>query len=723
MSAAGALDPDPVARLLQPIRTAVDARRALDTALEAGLALTGTSAGFVALVRPGSDLQVRATAGLIEAIAAGLRSDGGAERASISAEGTVFPVRAADTGDGGRVLVGMEAPEQELDRAAPVVLLGLARAAWALRDQRRSAEVQRLHATAQRVAAASLDLRSVLTEIVRDAVELLAADSGDMLLADRERSVLRVVAVADFSEEMVGFEMGLDEGVSARAMAARRTTIVDDYGRYRHRVRSLDRYGFRAVLCAPLIARGEAIGALNVHATHPGRRFTAEDAALLTTFADHAAIAIDNARRYENEAQLAKDLRRVNEELERALTLQQRVVQQVLADRGPGAVAAELSHLLRVPVVVQDHLFRVLGGASPTGGDDDWMAVAVPRAIGTSSELERELEAAATTRSPVAITGLDAGRGRVVVPVGTGGGASGYLVLGSATELGSLDRALVEVAATGVALELAKLRTRSEAELRVQGDLVEDLVTGRFTSAEAIAARAAAAGYDLSEPRLVLALRVDADRPEDGAKGIRRQMLDVLRVELASSSAASIVGSHGEHVVALLAERTGAEPVKLAEELRSLLERDVGGSVSVGVGGSCSDPASYTRAFASAANAVDAMARLGKRGVVVEAERLGVDRIVIEASDRAELEAFARRTLAPLLGEAAQRGDLLPTLRAYVDSGFNQRETARRCFLHFNTVAYRLRRIEVLLAHDLDDPGTRLDLTFALRIGALLDLF
>jgi DNA-binding PucR family transcriptional regulator len=398
------------------------------------------------------------------------------------------------------------------------------------------------------------------------------------------------------------------------------------------------------------------------------------------------------------------------------------VVQQVLADRGPGAVAAELADLLRAPVVVQDQLFRVLGGASPTG-EDDWTPIAIPRDLGSSTELERELAGSTTTRAPVAIPASETRPGRLVVPVSTGAEVSGYLVLGSGVELGSLGRALVEVAATGVALELAKLRTRSEAELRVQGDLVEDLVTGRFTSPESIEARAAVAGYDLSERRLVLAFRVETDGSDSGTKGMLREMLGVLRAELVSSPSASIVGSHGDHVVVLLDEKTGSEPEKLAEELRSLVERDAGGSVSVGIGGSCADAGSFARAFASAASAVDAMAHLGKRGVVVEAERLGVDRLVIEANDRVELEAFAHRTLAPLLREAGQRGDLLETLRVYVDSGFNQREAARRSFLHFNTVAYRLRRIETLLGGDLDDPGTRLDITFALRIGSLLDLF
>jgi DNA-binding PucR family transcriptional regulator len=42
--------------------------------------------------------------------------------------------------------------------------------------------------------------------------------------------------------------------------------------------------------------------------------------------------------------------------------------------------------------------------------------------------------------------------------------------------------------------------------------------------------------------------------------------------------------------------------------------------------------------------------------------------------------------------------------------------------VHFNTVAYRLRRIEEILEVDLDDPRARLDLTLALRIATLAGL-
>src|SRR5688572_10050041 len=115
-----------------------------------------------------------------------------------------------------------------------------------LRDQ-----LDLLLVTARRVAE-SLELDTVLTSIVEDARTLLGADSGDILLWDRERDAFRVVAVAEFPPEMIGFEFPSGEGLSSQAILAQRTIEVADYRTYEHRIRALDGYDFGSVLCAPL---------------------------------------------------------------------------------------------------------------------------------------------------------------------------------------------------------------------------------------------------------------------------------------------------------------------------------------------------------------------------------------------------------------------------------------------------------------------------------------
>ena len=251
-------------------------------------------------------------------------------------------------------------------------------------DRRRSVQLDRLLATAVRVTE-SLDLDTVLTAIVDDARSLLGADSGDILLWDRERDRLRVVAVSRHPADLLDFEMAFGEGLSTQAILAQRTIWVDDYATSEHRARALDRYAFGSVICAPLIFRGEAIGALNLHATQGGHRFGADDADLLAVFAAHAAIAIDHARRFENEVKLGRELADTNAELSRSLVVQQRLAEQVLLDAGPAGIAEVLAADLGRRVVIQDHIRRVIAGASPDGGDD-WRRLVEP---GAGAEAER----------------------------------------------------------------------------------------------------------------------------------------------------------------------------------------------------------------------------------------------------------------------------------------------------------------------------------------------
>jgi PucR C-terminal helix-turn-helix domain/GGDEF-like domain len=85
----------------------------------------------------------------------------------------------------------------------------------------------------------------------------------------------------------------------------------------------------------------------------------------------------------------------------------------------------------------------------------------------------------------------------------------------------------------------------------------------------------------------------------------------------------------------------------------------------------------------------------------------------------ADGEGFMRVRLGPLLeGSPAQR-ELLETLRAYLATGKNANEAARRLAVHRNTLLYRLRRVQELLGLDWDDADAVFALDLALRLHAL----
>jgi DNA-binding PucR family transcriptional regulator len=146
------------------------------------------------------------------------------------------------------------------------------------------------------------------------------------------------------------------------------------------------------------------------------------------------------------------------------------------------------------------------------------------------------------------------------------------------------------------------------------------------------------------------------------------------------------------------------------------------GTVTIALGGTCERPDDYAPAFVEARRALDVMLKLGRGGSIIGARELGPYGLLLRASTRDDLEAFARDALAPLLDhDRRHAAELTRTLRVYLEEGRVQRRVAARCFIHVNTVVYRIRRIERLLGRSLRDPATVFDLTLALRILDVLD--
>ena len=127
------------------------------------------------------------------------------------------------------------------------------------------------------------------------------------------------------------------------------------------------KFGHRTILSVPLIREGRALGAILVRRTEV-RPFQPTDIALLTTFADQAAIAIENVRLFEAEQQRTRELRKSLEELR---ATQDRLVQtEKLASLGQltAGIAHEIKNPLNfvnnfsgVSVELIDELHEVLG--------------------------------------------------------------------------------------------------------------------------------------------------------------------------------------------------------------------------------------------------------------------------------------------------------------------------------------------------------------------------
>lgn len=183
-----------------------------------------------------------------------------------------------------------------------------------------------------------LDLNKLLREILHSAVGVLKASAGSLLLWDEVTNEL-VFAVTDGGggEALEGQRMPADRGIAGWVFTQRQPNIV-------HEVRSNERFystideslGYRtsSLIAVPMITKGQVIGVLEVLNKESGERFNESDRDILYALAGQAAIAIVNARLYQE----------VRDEQDRIIALEEDVRKELARDfhDGPAQTLAAM---------------------------------------------------------------------------------------------------------------------------------------------------------------------------------------------------------------------------------------------------------------------------------------------------------------------------------------------------------------------------------------------
>lgn len=153
------------------------------------------------------------------------------------------------------------------------------------------------------VISSELELRPLLTTIVRHACELLGADRGSIGLVIKDKNVIRTEAVYQMPEGELGLEMPEGVGIAGQVLQTKRAVVLNRYGDvgkpvYQGMLED-------AVIGMPIFWHGEMIGFFGIGAAPP-RQFSQEDIDLLALLSRHAAIAIHNAQSFEAEKRRLK---------------------------------------------------------------------------------------------------------------------------------------------------------------------------------------------------------------------------------------------------------------------------------------------------------------------------------------------------------------------------------------------------------------------------------
>jgi diguanylate cyclase (GGDEF)-like protein len=143
------------------------------------------------------------------------------------------------------------------------------------------------------------DLRETLDGIVGGAAELLGEPIAGLRLTDPDDPAwIRLVSAVGVTPEQLGSmdRTPVGVGVGGLAIAEERLVVVEDYQKAENMIDAIRTGGAQAAIAAPVREQGEVVGSLVVASQSAGRRFSEYERAALTAFAEHASIALTDAR-------------------------------------------------------------------------------------------------------------------------------------------------------------------------------------------------------------------------------------------------------------------------------------------------------------------------------------------------------------------------------------------------------------------------------------------
>jgi purine catabolism regulator len=428
--------------------------------------------------------------------------------------------------------------------------------------------------------------------------------------------------------------------------------------------------------------------------------------------------------------------------LKRSIEIHRRFTELVLDGKGVKEICATLAELLESAVVIEDASFHLLAHAGGTGDPHRKETIqrqGTPQRVLFDPQVQRMLREVEATRGPVKVPAfphVGMSRERLIAPILAANQVLGYIsVLDHPPHNEELAFMAIEQAALVLALAVAKERELSEVEGRVRGEFLEDLLHGTYGEEAAAQRRARHLGYPLHGNHIVMLVDIDDFRgfigsrqaSEDAIQALKREFLRRVTGVVRSGYPRALVQGRSDSVASLLP--VGTEPGDyqarghaLGLQIRqNIADWKPGFTVSVGFSGPAEAPAGLAAAQREVIAVMDSLARFKRWGQVVAVPELGLTGLLAAVTDE-RLVDYTRRHLGPLVDhDAARKGSLVTTLRAYLETG-EQQEAAKRLRVHPNTLRYRLDRIREISSVDLEDPETRLNMAVALRVQALLGM-
>lgn len=314
----------------------------------------------------------------------------------------------------------------------------------------------------------------------------------------------------------------------------------------------------------------------------------------------------------------------------------------------------------------------------------------------------------------------------LATPVGARGQVSGRLILFPNFPATSIQRTILELGATTLAINLLIEREENLLEHQAHRTLITDIIDERYSSPDEIHNRTESLGI-ATRQQVLVAMIVLYDRgivtSEISRHARAREVAIATTKALADIHTAGLVGSiEPGRLGVLLAAPTAtrmsdslhAAAAAIHKRASQLVQK---GSIVIGVGSTVQTIHDLRHSFMDAGEAADAAIDLPVQYLFVTTADIRLRGLIHLLRDDPRVQKYMERELGSLIDyDRIHNSNLMATLSAYLDAGGNKSAAAASLFMNRVTFYHRLNQIEKIITCDLDTIESRNSLYVALTV-------
>lgn len=369
----------------------------------------------------------------------------------------------------------------------------------------------------------------------------------------------------------------------------------------------------------------------------------------------------------------------------------ERLMNIFLRGENINSLVDHLSEIVNLPIILLDHMFKVTCLSKEIA--DENVVISQP----PDEHDDRPII--------VRINGIEYGEGSYLSYSITGGETNfGYLVVLN----GEADQKGLVVAVQQASLLIASLFYKNyavlEKERSFQDAFIRDILQGRITSQMEMINKAMAFGWKVEFPQVIIVIKVLND-DERKKKEAYQQIIDSQIIEKTLEEQLSLISDQSKSVylddslVLFINIESTHEMKEKAIEVGKWIINQYNNTVKLGIGISSTVRGlnDLPSAYQEAHNSLKVGMILKQAPFVTHYDDYQMFNIIKEVPDRTVLSTYIENKLGNILKhDEVSDMNLLETLIVLIEENFNAKQAAKRLFIHYNTLRYRIERIKEL---------------------------